>query len=178
MHTISESRQALEHSAAVPAGLLQELARALDHESGIVCELRDALIQQRAGVASSEAAAVNASVDAIGRILLTLEEARSHRTGIVAALAGDPRLGLDRLEAALGAPLSARVEEARAGLCRAAGEVAHEVAINRAVLRRAVEAGEAFLQALFSATADPPAVYGSPQRREESGAAVFLNRKA
>jgi hypothetical protein len=44
--------------------------------------------------------------------------------------------------------------------------VAQQVAINGAVLRRAVENGEAFLQALFSTSDDPPAVYSSPELRK------------
>lgn len=178
MSTLPEPRSRSDARPAAPAERLAELTRALDRERALVIELQETLVHQRAGVASSEAEAVNASVDAIGRLLLALGEARTTRTRIVAALTGDAALPIDRLEAALGAPLPPALETARAALRTAAEGVAHEVAINRAVLRRAVEAGESFLQALFSTAVDSPGVYGTTEHREEPAAGILLNRRA
>jgi hypothetical protein len=167
--------------AVVPAthhDAVGDLARALDRETEVIHALRDALIEQRAGVASAEADAVNASVDGIGRILLALDEARLHRAAMLSTIVGDPTLPLDRLESALGASLPPKVAAARLTLRHAAEEVAREVSINRAVLHRAVEAGEAFLQALFSAATDPTPVYAAPERPDDGQPGVILNRRA
>jgi hypothetical protein len=175
MATIPDTHDA---SPPTPSARLEELTRALEHETTVVGELRETLIQQRAGVAGSRIDAVNQSVDDVGRLLLALEEARGRRRVLVAALAGGVELPLDQLEAALGVPLPAALEAARAALRDAARAVAHEVAINRAVLRRAVETGEAFLQALFSTTAAPAAGYPAGERSDPPAAGVLLNRRA
>jgi hypothetical protein len=157
---------------------LGEVARALDRETQIVRRLRDTLVQQRAGVAGSQAEEVNATVDSIGRILLALGEAHAYRNGVLDTLTGERGLTLDELERVLGGPLPEGLTEARTRLKAAAEEVAREVAINRTVLRRAVEAGEAFLQALFSAATVAPAVYGNAERTEEAPTGMLLNRRA
>ena len=145
---------------------LNELAHVLNAETEVVEELKNALWRQRAGVAASDTEAVNASVDAIGRILLTLDAARHRRLRMVEAIAGDASLPLHRLEA-------------RARLRRAAEAVTQEVTVNRSVLRHAVDAGEAFLQALFSSVIDPAPVYGPPERPEECPpSGLLLNRRA
>jgi hypothetical protein len=122
---------------------------------------------------------VNESVDAVGRILLTLTQARDRRTELVTALTGDPSLPLDRLHGVLGVTASGDFERARGALRQAAEGAAREAAINRGVLRRALEAGEAFLQELFSSTAGPAPVYGPREARAESGSgpAVLVNRR-
>jgi hypothetical protein len=176
----SVAREANETTMEPRHHQLQELAAELERETALVEQLRDALVQQRAGVAASSAEAVEASVDAVGRILLTLEEARRRRAALVGALAGDGPPALDRIEAALRAPLPATLEQARARLRRAAREVTMETAINREVLRRALEAGEAFLQELFSSADAPAPVYHAPDAGEpkRTAAGVLLDRKA
>jgi len=157
-----------------------DLIAALERETGIIHELREALVQQRAGVASSDTGAVDASVDSIGRILHALGEARRTRTRLVANLSGDDSTSLLALEARLGGALPEPLALARHELKNAAFAVAHEVTVNRVVLRRAVEAGEAFLQALFSSANPVSPVYHSGDRLDESGptSGVLLNRKA
>jgi hypothetical protein len=156
---------------------LAELANALDRETEIVEELRDTLIRQREAVASTEADAVNVTVDAIGRILLTLEAARRGRAAMLESLTGDTAMRLDHLEAAMAMALPSTLAVSRKRLRDAAAAVAREVAINRDVLQRAVESGEAFLQALFSSTGLATPVYGTGEK-DESPAGVLLNRRA
>ncbi len=157
----------------------RELAESLVQEADVARELREAPIQQRDAVARMDNAGVEASVDAIGRILLTVEAAKARRTGLVTAVTGIPDLPLDQLETSLGVELGAPLQHARQRLRRAAQDVAQEVAINRAVLRRAVEAGEAYVQALFSCVVGPSPAY-APAERAESAAAtgVLVNRRA
>jgi hypothetical protein len=158
---------------------LGELAEALGQEAEVARELREALIRQRDAVAACDDAGVEASVEAVGRVLLTLETARRRRGELVASVTGRPDLPLEGLETAVGAPLPAALLHARQRLRRAAQDVTHEVAINRTVLRRAVEAGETFLQALFSAAGGPAARYAPAERPEAAGATgVLVNRRA
>jgi hypothetical protein len=159
--------------------LQDELAHALLHEAAIVQELHDALIAQRAAIAANDTAGVQASIEALPRILLTLGEARELRGRIVADLTGGTECHLEDLEATLGRALPSGLQQARAGLRRAVEAVVHQVAINHTVLRRAVENGEAFLQALFASIGEPSAGYGPQDARgPEAGTAVLLNRKA
>lgn len=171
---------ATPHDRKAPALLqLEELATALEVEIENVEQLCDALLRQRAAVAADQTEAVNASVDDIGRILLALGEARRRRAGIVTTLTGDGEMALEQVGQVLGLPLPAALEQARLRLRRAAGDVIREAAINRGVLHRAIESGEAFLHQLFSATMDPPPVYGPPEHGSEAGnTGVLLNRRA
>jgi hypothetical protein len=98
-----------------------------------------------------------------------LEQARHRRSALVAALSGDPALPLERLETALRRPLPEALERGRAELRRAASDVAREASVNRVVLRRAVEAGEAFLQDLFSVGPFSAHVYGPGEEPRRAG---------
>ena len=57
-------------------------------------------------------------------------------------------------------------------------ETAREAAVNRTVLKRTVEAGEAFLQALFTGVSEPQTVYRAGERREDDGSGFLLDRTA
>jgi hypothetical protein len=157
----------------------RELAESMEQEAEVARELREALLRQREGVATLDHAAVDGSVDAIGRVLHTLEQAKRRRIELVSTVTGSPDTALEELEGTLGVPLSAELLKARSRLRRAAQDVAQEVAINRAVLRRAVEAGEAFVQALFSTVSGPAPAYTPSERADApSATGVLVNRRA
>jgi hypothetical protein len=157
----------------------QELAEALTQEADLARDLREALIRQRAGVGALDNAAVESSVDEISHLLLTLDEAARRRVGLVAAVTSNPEVPLERLETVLAVPLSAPLLQARRRLRRAAQDVAQEITINRNVLRRAAEAGEAFVQALFSSVAGPAPAYGQAEHHEPARTAgMLVNRRA
>ena len=157
---------------------ITELTRALDHEIGLVRQLSEALVRQRAGVGSGAPAAIHAGVEDIGRILCTIEEARRRRHELVDSLTGNPEAPLERIEATFGAAVPASFTERRRTLRAAADQAMREATINRSVLRHALEAGEAYLQALFSSP-DALDTYGPAERREETAATgVVLNRRA
>ena len=139
---------------------LDALRATLLREAEFALQLREELLRQRAAVAAGDTAAVDRSSDGTSRLLLSLEETRQRRGEIVAALTGDAAVPLDHLEAQLGHTLPIALESARLSLRRAAMDVSREADINRVVLRRAVDAGEAFLQNLFSGTAPQPPSYG------------------
>lgn len=157
---------------------LAELTRALDHETGLVRELCEALVRQRAGVASGAPEAIHAGAEDIGRILFTIEEARRTRRELVDSLTGNPEAPLERVESAFGTAVPVTFTQRRRALRLAADQAMREATINRSVLRHALEAGEAYLQALFSSP-DALESYGPPDRREDSAATgMILNRRA
>lgn len=161
-----------------PAALAAELATAFEREAQAVGELRDALARQRQGVATDSVAAVNASCDDIGRILVALDAARRARLALLGPLApaGEPHR--DALERLFGGSLPDVLADAHAALRTAAEGAAREASINRAVLRRTIESGEAFLQALFSNVAEPQPTYRGGERPGEGGPGFLLDRKA
>lgn len=157
---------------------LEALTDLLERETRYVIELRDALIRQRAAVASEDTAAVEATIETAARVQLLLEQARRLRTDRIAALAGDPQLPLQQLETVLAIPMPVRLEQAREALQHAAREVVREAGINREVLRRAIQAGEAFLQQLFSSTSGAPATYGEVPKPPPTHSGRVLDRRA
>jgi hypothetical protein len=157
---------------------LDDLTAALQRELRLIEDLRQALLRQRAGVAADDAEAIDTSVQVVGRTLLTLDSARRRRMEIVASLLGTEDAPLTQLERRLGGELPASLMAARAAVERAAA-AAQEVAINQQVLRRALEAGDAFLQQLFASTADPmPAYAPGPRAPEPRPSGLLLNRRA
>jgi len=171
-----------EFIAVEPASAtrMADLAEALRYEANVIEGLRQALLRQRAGVAADDAGLVEASIHAMGRTLLTLDEARRRRAALTALIAGSDAAPLEGLEGLFGGMLPRELEVARAQVKRAALQAAQDVAINQHILRRALEAGDAFLQRLFSMAGDPAC--GS--QRDEGGAGpaprsgLLLNRIA
>ena len=155
------------------------LAAALRRECETVRALRDALLEQRAGIAANRTDRVEDSVRSVGHLLLGLDEMRRHRGALLDRLAGEPQLALGQIESRLRSPVPAAFAEARRELRHAAAEVAREVAINHEVLQRSVEAGEAFLQALFSSVRGPdPSYHPGETRGGETPTGVIMNRRA
>jgi hypothetical protein len=132
---------------------LGELESALSEERALIEDLGQVLLRQREGVAADDPELVEATGHAISRTLLTLEEARRRRTALITLVIGNPGIALEDLQPHLGIPLPAGLMEARAQVRRAGEAIAADVAINQDVLSRALEAGEAFRQQLFSEAA-------------------------
>jgi hypothetical protein len=156
----------------------RRLARALESERRAIHDLRQALQRQRAAVAADDAAALEQSADHVGRAVTTLGEARRNRGEIMQALTGRTDSTFLQLEHAIGHPLPATLQEARAAVLGAALGAAGDVAINQHVLRRALRAGDLFLQRLFSSMSDPMPVYApgasGPARETRS---LLINRR-
>jgi hypothetical protein len=137
---------------------LTDLAGALIQEQRLIEELRQALLRQRAGMASGDPVLIDESVYAIARSLLTLEEARRRRrASLTAAVMGRPGVALSDLESFVGV-LPAPLLVAREAVRRAAEATAHDLAINQRVVCQALEADDAFIQQLFSSASDTMAV--------------------
>jgi hypothetical protein len=90
---------------------------------------------------------------AIARTRLTLEEARRRRAALAAAVMGRPGVALSDLELFVGV-LPAPLLAAREAVHRAAEVAAQDLAINQRMVGQALDAGDAFLQQLFSSAVD------------------------
>lgn len=170
-----------EFIAAGPSSTVRmgDLAHALLYEANVIEELRQALLRQRAGVAADDAEMVETSIHAMGRTLLTLEEARRRRGALTSLISGNDPTPIEKLESMFGGVLPAELENARSKVKRAALAAAQDVAINQHILRRALEAGDAFLQRLFSMSADPVASYQRSESTPDAPrAGLILNRTA
>ena len=156
---------------------VREIVAVLDHETRLASELHQALLSQRAAVASADGPRVNDSVDAVGRALHMLDAARRQRTALLERLDGRTLADF----ATTAEPNDrAELEAARARLRGVAEDVTRAAGINRQVLRRSMEAGEAFLQELFASVGGPAACY-RPDENPDAGrqsAGVLLNRTA
>lgn len=157
---------------------VNELTGALCQELRLIDDLRQALLWQRAAVAADDPGAIEASVHAIGRTLLTLEEARRRRGALIALLAGSATIALSELDSHLGIDMPESFALAREAARRAAAATARELATNQTILRRALDAGDAFLQQLFSSTTDPMPVYTPSPKPEPRSGGFLLNRIA
>lgn len=158
--------------------MLRELTRAIEREVALVDALRTALQRQRAGVAANDPAAVQSCCDEIARVLESIETAREGRSTALAALTGDGAMKLAALERALHRELPADLVHARRALRLAAEAAAAETATNHVVLQRTIEAGDAFLQALFSSASEPDPVYRAGEKRAEGDPGFLVDRQA
>jgi len=129
---------------------LDELTGALGHELRLIDDLRQALMRQRMAVAAGDPGAIESSVQAIGRTLLTLDEARRRRGALIALIVGNATVALADLEIHLGFSAPGDLVTAREAVRRAAEATSRGLAINQTILRHAAEAGDSFLQELFS----------------------------
>lgn len=168
------------HGSDVLTRAMSELSGALRHELRLLEDVRHALQRQRAAVAANDVEAIDDSVAAVGRTLFTLEEARRRRAGLIRQLLGNLGDGsIEELERALGATLPAPIAETRAAVRRAAESVRREGLINQTVLRRCLEAGDAFLQDLFAASGDRTPVYDARAAQGDAPSRpVLLDRTA
>jgi hypothetical protein len=157
---------------------LGALERALRGEAALLGELGEALLQQRAGVASSDPDVVQAGSDRVAEVMAKLGRARSERQVILVALVG-AAAPLYELEARLHAPLPAGLFEARAELGRLAHRAADELSVNRTVIRRAIERGDTFLRMVMAKAREGVPTYAeSAARSSASDGSSFLFDKA
>jgi hypothetical protein len=140
--------------AVATSARLADLAGTLVQEQRLIEELRQALLRQRTGIATGDSELIDGSDYAIARTRLTLEEARRRRALLATAVVGRPGVALSDLESFVGV-LPASLLAALEAVHRAAEVTAQELAINQRMVRQALEAGDAFLQQLFSGASRP-----------------------
>ena len=154
----------------------KDLAAAIAQEARLLGSLRESLLEQRAGVAHNQRDTIEKSVEAISRGLLTLEEARRRRAALLALVSEGEASTMGELERRLGPAFPPALTEVRGALRDAAQGLAREVAINQHILRKALQAGDAFLQRLFSSATAPSPVYGASERAAGPAGGLLLNR--
>jgi flagellar FlgN protein len=147
--SLVEYGSALGQSSQV-ARRLAELTALIAQEARLLNQLSELLRRQRAVLTAGDGEGVSASVQAMGRILLTLDSARRGRAEVVGEITGDPDTPIADLERRMGRGAPESLPPARDAMHAAAEAAARELAVNQGLLRSALEAGDAFLQRLFS----------------------------
>ncbi len=159
---------------------LGELTQALEVEVRLIEELRHALARQRGGISSDDPVAVDASTQLIARTVLNLDEARRRRVTLTGYLTGGLSAELDALEGVFGGAVPETLVRARRAARVAAEAAAQDLAINQTILRRALDAGDAYLQELFTSAVEPTPVYlpGEASGDGPRASGLLVNRTA
>ena len=157
------------------AGLIRGLAA----EVTLLRELRAALLEQRDALARDNAGDLELVVQQIGRTLVALRETRRLRATLLEAVTGARQTALADAGASLEPPQAAAFEAACRELHYAAVAAHRELDINQAVLRRAIETGEQYLQQVLTAPVGTatPASYAAGDAAPV-GSGLFLNQRA
>lgn len=151
---------------------------ALRAEEELLVELCRALADQRDGIARDDSAGIETATHGVSRAVMTLDEARRRREQMIQLLTdGDPT-PLEKLEAIIG-PVPG-LGAARAAVRNAAKTAVRDLALNQSILRGALRAGDAYLQALFASVGEQsPAYTPAPHPRDRSApSGVVVNRRA
>lgn len=164
----------------VPA--MAALADAISSEIRLLEDLIGVMRRQRSAVGADDLQAIDDSVYATHRVLVTLAEARRRRRSLSQIVAGADDFPLRDLEQLLGDDMIEELRDARDGLHAAALTLSQEVETNRQVLRQAMAAGSEYVRSLYGGQGgEGMALYSSePQRadRESSQGGVLVDRRA
>jgi flagellar FlgN protein len=171
--TTSASPVSLAALAGNPDEGFEALNRGLAMEAQLLNDLRAALVTQRGALAADDTAQLEDVVNQIGRTLLTIREARRQRGMLAELIVGAPNASLAAVADQVPAERGARFRERCRTLHDLAVVVSRELAINQAVIRRAIESGEHYLQHLLTVPADDYAARGADR---PSG--LILNQSA
>lgn len=144
-----------------PPATLEALSDALEAEKKLIDELIAVILSQRAAVSVEDLQAVDDSVFATHRLLLTLGEARRRRRTINQLLGFQEDLAVRELEARLGSQMTPRLRTGRDELRDAAHRLSHEIDINRRVLRQALANSETYVRAIRGVPPDVTPMYGT-----------------
>lgn len=149
------------------------LEEALQTECRLLHNLTAVLGQQRSGVAVDDITAVDDSVFAAQRILLTLSQARQQRKSLLKILVGREEVALADLQNALGPAMTDGISAARDELQVAARALAEELDRNRRILQGAIKSGDQLIRALCGPAPDS-ATYTAPQNASEQASSALL----
>ena len=131
-------------------------------ERRLLEELIAIMRRQRDAVATDDLQGVDDSVFATHRILVTLGEARRRRRTLNTMVAGSEEIASQDLADAFGGHVPVALQEAREALRASAAALAHEVDVNRRVLREALATGDEYMRRLTGGGEAPRADYGAP----------------
>lgn len=155
---------------------IDSLTDALTTERRLLDELIAVMRRQRNAVGSDDLQAVDDSVFATHRVLVTLSEARRRRRNLNMLIGQREDLGIHSLDEALGTRMTPALRDARDELHVAARALSREVSINRRVLREALACGDLYARALVGASDAP--VYGAqPNPNVRAQTNTLLDRR-
>lgn len=160
---------------------MEALADAVTSEVRLLEDLIGVMRRQRRAVGEDDLQAIDDSVYATHRVLVTLAEARRRRRSLSQLVAGVDDFPLRDLEQLLGEEMIDGLRNARDGLHAAALTLSQEVETNRQVLREAMAAGSDYVRNLYGGhPGEPMGLYSAePQRPErESHGGVLVDRRA
>ena len=159
---------------------MEALADAVVSEIRLLEDLIGVMRRQRQAVGEDDLQAIDDSVYATHRVLVTLAEARRRRRSLSQLVAGVDDFPLRDLEQLLGDTMIDELRNARDGLHAAALTLSQEVEMNRHVLREAMAAGSDYVRSLYGGTGEPAPLYSvEPQRHErDSHGGVLVDRRA
>jgi hypothetical protein len=158
--------------------LIDGLVDTLRAERRLVDELYSSMVRQREAIANDDVQALDDSVFALQRQLLTLGEARSRRRALTIKLGCDADTAPAHLSDALGSQSTSDLVDAAMALATSARALSREVGVNQQILKQGVAAGEEFFRRLAAVAA--PVATGYPDTGTVPTAATpgFLNRHA
>jgi hypothetical protein len=145
----------------VPPAALEALTDALVAEHKLIDELIEVMLRQRQAVGVDDLQAVDDSVFATHRLLLTLGEARKRRRAINRMLGFNEETGVRQLSDVLGTQMTPRLRTERDELQNAARKLSTEIEINRRILREALAHSESFVRAMRGVPAEQAPSYGT-----------------
>jgi len=151
-------------AASNSASAISALTHALQTEAKLLHDLCDVLDRQRIAVAESDIEAVDDSVFVTHRLLLSLGEARKRRRTINHILGEGDDLSIPALEEYFGGNVPDEVRAAAEQLADSARMLQHDVAINRRVLRAAIDVGDEQVRALCGAPTNRSVSYSTAVR--------------
>lgn len=146
--------------AASSAGTLAALVDAHASERKLLDDLVGIMRRQRSAVAADDLQGVDDSVFATHRVLVTLGEARRRRRTLNTMIAGSEEVAEPALADAFGGHIPVLLREAREALRASAAALAHEVDVNRRVLREALATGDEYMRRLTGSGETPRVDYG------------------
>jgi hypothetical protein len=120
---------------------VESLADALASERRLLEELIGVMRRQREAIDADDLQAIEDSVFATHRVLVTLNEARRRRRTLNTLIGHGPDVGIHSLDEVLGTRMTAELRSARDELRDTARTLSREVATNRSLLRKALPAG-------------------------------------
>lgn len=141
-----------------PDPTLVALVQALADEERLIADLILVLRRQREAIARDDLDGLDESVFSTHRVLLTLGEARRHRSALNHRLGETDDLSMHSLEETFGGVPPLEVRAAMDALAAAGQVLQREIDLNQRVLRVAVDAGDQLVRALCG-TPDAPASY-------------------
>jgi hypothetical protein len=156
----------------------ERLTGLLQRETQTWRDLQDAARRQRAHVAAGNVSGVNEETGRMESLIGVLDEHAEVRRRLLRELGGEPLCTLSELESRMGRMPGPPLVRARAELLRTARGVASELVVNRSLLRRSLEGGEAFFQAVLAHLGEALPRCGEATTPHEGGPSIFLDEAA